>query len=231
MSYSEQKEKELEEEKKQKGLFIRFPWAKKEEKQTEELENPFGDVQLAPPRYQDLSELGIDTSKPAPGFETPAETASTHIPPVGAAPTAAVSNTPGTPAVHLPPVSPQAAAPVIPRSVAPQQGTVAVQDHSPTGISNPASGLTDPQSSNLHAGTGTFSGTLPAQLNVAPENSAVGFARLSGAFHRLTGVHMNLYYLSDWLSLIPVFIMIATSFPVPTGLPEGTRKREGIKQI
>ncbi|MBE6425952.1 MAG: hypothetical protein E7029_08215 [Planctomycetaceae bacterium] len=184
LSYSEQKEKELEEEKKQKGLFIRFPWAKKEEKQTEELENPFGDVQLAPPRYQDLSELGIDTSKPAPGFETPAETASTHIPPVGAAPTAAFSNTPGTPAVHLPPVSPQAAAPVspqaaapvIPRSVAPQQGTVAVQDHSPTGISNPASGLTDPQSSNLHAGTGTFSGTLPAQLNVAPENSAVGTA-------------------------------------------------------
>ena len=45
LSYSEQKEKELEEEKAKKGFFIPFPWAKKEkEKKTEELENPFGEV-------------------------------------------------------------------------------------------------------------------------------------------------------------------------------------------
>jgi undecaprenyl-diphosphatase len=32
----------------------------------------------------------------------------------------------------------------------------------------------------------------------------VGFASLNGSFHRLTGVHMALYTLTDWLSLLPV---------------------------
>lgn len=41
---------------------------------------------------------------------------------------------------------------------------------------------------------------------IGPEGSSVGFAALNGAFHRLTGVHMPLYILTDWLGLIPVAI-------------------------
>ena len=39
---------------------------------------------------------------------------------------------------------------------------------------------------------------------IGPEGSAVGFAAANGYFHRLTGVHMDLYILTDWLSLIPL---------------------------
>lgn len=41
---------------------------------------------------------------------------------------------------------------------------------------------------------------------IGPEGSSVGFAALNGCFHRLTGVHMTLYTLTDWLGLIPVGI-------------------------
>lgn len=37
-----------------------------------------------------------------------------------------------------------------------------------------------------------------------PLGSSVGFARLNRFFHSLTGVHMTLYAVTDWLSLIPV---------------------------
>ena len=39
---------------------------------------------------------------------------------------------------------------------------------------------------------------------VGPEGSCIGFAALNRSFHRLTGVHMTLYTLTDWLSLVPV---------------------------
>ena len=43
---------------------------------------------------------------------------------------------------------------------------------------------------------------------IGPMGSAVGFAKLNGAFHELAGVHMSLYVLTDWLSLIPLgFVM------------------------
>lgn len=42
---------------------------------------------------------------------------------------------------------------------------------------------------------------------IGPENSAVGFASLNGAFHALTGVHMALYDLTDLLSVIPLGII------------------------
>ena len=44
--------------------------------------------------------------------------------------------------------------------------------------------------------------------NIGPQGSAVGFATVNGAFHRLTGVHMALYTLTDWLSLIPVAVIL-----------------------
>lgn len=42
---------------------------------------------------------------------------------------------------------------------------------------------------------------------IGPENSAVGFASLNGAFHALTGLHMALYDLTDLLSVIPLGII------------------------
>ena len=39
---------------------------------------------------------------------------------------------------------------------------------------------------------------------IGPEGSAVGLAGMNGIFHRLTGVHMSLYVLTDWLSLVPL---------------------------
>lgn len=42
---------------------------------------------------------------------------------------------------------------------------------------------------------------------IGPEDSRVGFATLNGAFHDLTGVHMALYTLTDWLGLVPVAVI------------------------
>lgn len=39
---------------------------------------------------------------------------------------------------------------------------------------------------------------------IGPEGSAVGFAALNGWFHEFTGVHMALYTITDWLSLVPL---------------------------
>ena len=39
---------------------------------------------------------------------------------------------------------------------------------------------------------------------IGPLGSAVGFATLNGFVHELTGVHMTLYTITDWLGLVPV---------------------------
>ena len=39
---------------------------------------------------------------------------------------------------------------------------------------------------------------------IGPRGSVVGFATLNGWFHALTGVHMKLYTLTDWMGLVPV---------------------------
>ena len=39
---------------------------------------------------------------------------------------------------------------------------------------------------------------------IGPKESAVGFARINKWFHGLTGVHMWLYTVTDWLGLVPV---------------------------
>ena len=44
---------------------------------------------------------------------------------------------------------------------------------------------------------------------IGPLGSDVGFARLNRFIHNLTGVHMVLYTLTDWLSLIPVAVALA----------------------
>ena len=43
---------------------------------------------------------------------------------------------------------------------------------------------------------------------IGPNGSLVGFAAVNGRFHALTGVHWTLYYLTDWLGLIPIMITL-----------------------
>ena len=39
---------------------------------------------------------------------------------------------------------------------------------------------------------------------IGPQGSTVGFATLNSMVHMLTGVHMQLYTITDWLGLVPV---------------------------
>lgn len=39
---------------------------------------------------------------------------------------------------------------------------------------------------------------------IGPKDSSVGFATLNRAFHELTGVHMLIYTITDWLGLVPL---------------------------
>ena len=41
---------------------------------------------------------------------------------------------------------------------------------------------------------------------IGPKGSSVGMAAFNGWFHRLTGVHMGLYTVTDWLGLVPIVI-------------------------
>ena len=34
----------------------------------------------------------------------------------------------------------------------------------------------------------------------------IGFAAINGWFHKMTGVHMAIYHITDWLGLVPIFI-------------------------
>ena len=43
---------------------------------------------------------------------------------------------------------------------------------------------------------------------IGPQGSSVGFATINGFVHYLTGVHMSLYTITDWLGLVPLtFVM------------------------
>ena len=43
---------------------------------------------------------------------------------------------------------------------------------------------------------------------IGPAASVVGFSTVNGFVHRLSGVHLSLYVLTDWLSLIPIGYML-----------------------
>ncbi len=48
---------------------------------------------------------------------------------------------------------------------------------------------------------------LICTMDVQPigvNGTSVGFAQLNGWFHQLTGVHMAVYHITDWLGLVPV---------------------------
>lgn len=43
---------------------------------------------------------------------------------------------------------------------------------------------------------------------IGPMGTEVGFAAVNGWFHRLTGVHMALYTITDWLGLVPIGVCL-----------------------
>ncbi len=43
---------------------------------------------------------------------------------------------------------------------------------------------------------------------IGPNGSSVGFAAINSLFHGLTGVHMLLYHVTDWLGLVPIFVAL-----------------------
>lgn len=52
---------------------------------------------------------------------------------------------------------------------------------------------------------------LVCMVDVQPiglQGSSVGFASINGFVHQLTGVHMTLYTLTDWLSIVPLGVII-----------------------
>lgn len=57
---------------------------------------------------------------------------------------------------------------------------------------------------------------------IGPEGSRVGFAGLNGWIHGLTGVQMWLYTLTDWLSLIPLLLVLGFA---TLGLTQWIRRR------
>jgi len=41
-----------------------------------------------------------------------------------------------------------------------------------------------------------------------PDGTKIGFAAFNVWFHQLTGVHLTIYTITDWLGLIPIFICL-----------------------
>lgn len=42
---------------------------------------------------------------------------------------------------------------------------------------------------------------------IGPLGSSVGFSSVNAFIHRLTGEHLMLYYITDWLGLVPIFVV------------------------
>ena len=42
---------------------------------------------------------------------------------------------------------------------------------------------------------------------IGPNSSSVGLASINQKFHDLTGVHLTFYNITDWLGLVPIFVM------------------------
>ena len=61
---------------------------------------------------------------------------------------------------------------------------------------------------------------------IGPEGSIVGFAAFNGAMHALTGVHMALYVLTDWLSIVPICIKLGFA---SLGLAQWVRRKSLAK--
>ncbi len=61
---------------------------------------------------------------------------------------------------------------------------------------------------------------------IGPQNSSVGFATVNAFFHKLTGVNMTLYTITDWLGLVPIAVCIGFSV---FGLTEWIKRKNILK--
>ncbi len=62
--------------------------------------------------------------------------------------------------------------------------------------------------------------------SIGPQDSIVGFSTINGFFHRVTGVHLFLYQLTDWLSLIPLVFVLGFAL---LGLVQWVQRRSLFK--
>lgn len=62
--------------------------------------------------------------------------------------------------------------------------------------------------------------------SIGPRGSQVGFATLNGFIHQVTGVHMTLYVITDWLGLVPVAFGFGFAF---LGLYQWIRRKGVLK--
>ena len=62
---------------------------------------------------------------------------------------------------------------------------------------------------------------------VGVNGTSVGFAAVNTWFHRLTGVHMGIYTITDWLGLVPIAVCIGFGM---LGLMQWIR-RKGITKV
>ena len=61
---------------------------------------------------------------------------------------------------------------------------------------------------------------------IGPQGSSVGFATLNKMIHNITGVHMSLYTITDWLGLVPLCFIIGFGI---FGLCEWIKRRNFFK--
>ena len=61
---------------------------------------------------------------------------------------------------------------------------------------------------------------------IGPQNSFVGFSTINSFFHNLTGVHLDLYIITDWLSIIPAMIILAFGL---LGLVQWIKRKSIVK--
>ena len=61
---------------------------------------------------------------------------------------------------------------------------------------------------------------------IGPLGSAVGFAALNRSVHHLTGVHIPLYTVTDWLSLVPLGFVVGFAL---LGLVQWIRRKDLLK--
>lgn len=62
---------------------------------------------------------------------------------------------------------------------------------------------------------------------IGPQSSSVGFAELNRWVHELTGMHLSLYVLTDWLSLVPLGFVAGFAW---LGLRQWIRRKQ-LKQV
>ena len=61
---------------------------------------------------------------------------------------------------------------------------------------------------------------------IGPQESSVGFATINQFVHNLTGVHMSLYTITDWLGLVPLTFVIGFAL---LGLVQWIKRKHLLK--